>query len=121
MWIVNSCSLEHGAPSLRYAMKCSICVKTNNIKIIRESIVLVWKKFLLKRSRNDEDVVERWIDCSKCGNGVHEMFAFANEFSTERENNICPLCADSTVPVQGESVKIARWRRDKRKSMYLAS
>jgi len=84
--------------------------------------LLVCKKCLLKRSKNDEDVVERWIDCSKCGNSVHEMFAFANEFCTERENYICPLRADSTaVPVQGESVKVARWRRDKRTSMYLAS
>jgi len=64
----------------------------------------LYKRDLLKR-RNDEDVVERWIDCEKCSNGVHEMCAFANDFRTERANYICPLCADSTVPVEGESVK----------------
>ena len=62
------------------------------------------KRDLLKR-RNEEDVVERWIDCTKCGSGVHEMCAFVNEFCTDRENFVCPLCADSVLPLQIQSTK----------------
>ncbi len=59
----------------------------------------VHKRDLLKR-KNEEDVVERWIDCTKCGGGVHEMCALVNECCTDRENFICPLCADSALPQQ---------------------
>ena len=77
----------------------------------------LYKRDLLKR-RNDEDVVERWIDCSlKCGNSVHEVCAFANEFSTEREHYICPLCANSTVPVvDNESEKASKMEEGQEKS-----
>ena len=77
----------------------------------------LYKRDLLKR-RNDEDVVERWIDCSnsKCGNSVHEVCAFVNEFCTEREHYICPLCANSTAPVEGESEKASKMEEGEEES-----
>jgi len=59
----------------------------------------MYKRDLLKR-KNEEDIVERWIDCTKCGAGVHEMCAFVNEFCTDREKYVCPICVDSVLPEQ---------------------
>ena len=64
----------------------------------------MYKRDLLKR-RNEEDVVERWISCTKCTKGVHEICAFANEFCTDRDNYVCPLCTESTLPLGHDKVK----------------
>lgn len=66
---------------------------------------ILYKRDLLKR-KNDEDVVERWIDCKKCKRGVHQMCAFADEFSCDRDNFICPLCANSPLPRIGDNKKV---------------
>ncbi len=57
----------------------------------------MYKKHLLKR-RNDEDVVERWIKCTKCVSFSHEICAFVNEFCTDRDNYVCPQCSKSALP-----------------------
>lgn len=61
---------------------------------------LLHKRDLLKR-RNDEDAVERWVDCTKCKRGVHEMCAFVDEFSHDRDNFLCPICANTPLPPVG--------------------
>eukprot|EP00557_Chaetoceros_sp_GSL56_P004176 CAMPEP_0176491138 /NCGR_PEP_ID=MMETSP0200_2-20121128/8267_1 /TAXON_ID=947934 /ORGANISM="Chaetoceros sp., Strain GSL56" /LENGTH=1160 /DNA_ID=CAMNT_0017888537 /DNA_START=635 /DNA_END=4117 /DNA_ORIENTATION=- len=66
---------------------------------------ILYKRDLLKR-KNDEDVVERWIDCKKCKRGVHQMCAFADEFSCDRDNFICPMCSNSPWPRTGGSKKV---------------
>jgi len=57
----------------------------------------LFKRDLLKR-KNEEDVVERWITCSKCKAGMHEVCAFVSEFCTDRESFVCPLCIKASLP-----------------------
>ena len=51
------------------------------------------KRDLLKR-RNDEEVAERWVDCTKCGRGCHSICAMHDEIVSEssRQPFVCPLC-----------------------------
>ena len=65
--------------------------------------VVQYKRDLLKR-RNDEDIVERWLTCNKCGEGVHEVCAFANEFSVDHSNFECPQCTHSVLPVSSDNL-----------------
>ena len=55
------------------------------------------KRDLLKR-RNDEDVVERWLTCKTCGEGVHECCVFADEFTVHLDSFECPTCSKSILP-----------------------
>jgi Transcription factor involved in chromatin remodeling, contains bromodomain len=64
----------------------------------------LYKRDLLKR-KNDEDVVERWVDCKKCKRSVHQMCAFADEFSGDLDNFLCPLCTSSPLPRYGNDKK----------------
>lgn len=65
---------------------------------------VLYKKDLIKR-KNEEDVVERWIDCSKCTKSVHQMCAFVNEFDADPTTFVCPLCMDSVIPPSVDGVK----------------
>jgi len=81
----------------------------------------LYKRDLVKR-RNEEDVVERWISCTRCNKGVHEMCAFVNEFCTDRDNYVCPLCAESTLPMGGReetaSVVTKEEKKEKESLVY---
>jgi hypothetical protein len=59
--------------------------------------IVQYKRDLLKR-RNDEDIVERWFTCCKCGDGVHESCAFVDEFTIDESAFECPLCLKSVLP-----------------------
>jgi len=63
-----------------------------------------YKRDLLKR-RNDEDAVERWVKCVRCDVRMHEICAFTNEFSVNKESFVCPLCLKSKFPFQDMSGK----------------
>lgn len=56
-----------------------------------------YKKDLLKR-RNEEVAVERWLTCKKCGDGVHECCALANEFNVDRDTFECSVCSERLLP-----------------------
>jgi len=100
-------------------MKCSY-VRENNIKSICESIVLVCKK-LLKR-RNDEDVVEqRWINVQNVATVCMRCVPLPMNVAQSEKSISVFFVQTQLCLYKGESVKIARWRRDKRKIMYLAS
>ena len=75
------------------------------------------KRDLLKR-RNEEDVVERWIDCTKCGAGVHEMCAFVNKFCTDRDKFVCPLCTNSFFPEHAQDRTTEGANGDEDKFVY---
>lgn len=50
-----------------------------------------YKRQLIKR-KNDEDAVERWITCSQCRRGFHEVCVFHNEFGHNDGDYCCPFC-----------------------------
>lgn len=52
-----------------------------------------YKRDLLKR-KNDEEVAEHWLTCTKCKKGVHKICAMFNEFTHSETNYLCPLCVD---------------------------
>jgi hypothetical protein len=49
------------------------------------------KRDLLKR-KNDEEVVERWLSCSKCEIAVHQVCAMYNEHAHGEDEYVCPGC-----------------------------
>jgi hypothetical protein len=63
-----------------------------------------YKKDLLKR-KNDEEIAENWLTCSKCERGVHQVCAMHNEFVHSEEDYVCPTCIaeSSTNAVDGAS------------------
>jgi len=62
------------------------------------SQAIQYKRDLLKR-RNDEDIVERWLTCRKCGEGVHEICGYVNEFCNDTSEYECQLCSESILPL----------------------
>jgi hypothetical protein len=50
-----------------------------------------YKRDLLKR-KNDEEVVERWLSCSKCKTSVHQVCAMHNEYAHFEDEYVCPGC-----------------------------
>lgn len=55
-----------------------------------------YKRDLLKR-KNDEEVVERWLSCTKCDRSFHQVCAMHNEHAHSEDDYVCPVCvvADS--------------------------
>lgn len=56
-----------------------------------------YKRDLLKR-KNDEEVVERWLSCSKCDGAVHHVCAMHNKHAHCKDDYVCPGCVASTAP-----------------------
>lgn len=50
-----------------------------------------YKKHLLKR-KNDEEIAENWLTCTKCNRGVHQVCAMHNEVVHQEEGYVCPTC-----------------------------
>jgi len=50
-----------------------------------------YKRDLLKR-RNDEEVEERWVDCTRCQRGMHEVCAMHDAIISYGNDFVCPLC-----------------------------
>jgi len=50
-----------------------------------------YKQDLLKR-KNDEEIPEDWIECSKCSKGVHYICAMKDTFVGDNSNFVCPDC-----------------------------
>lgn len=57
-----------------------------------------YKRDLLKR-KNDEEVVERWVSCSKCKNSVHQVCAMHNEHAHFEDEYVCPGCISTVSPL----------------------
>lgn len=56
-----------------------------------------YKQELLKR-RNDEEIAEDWISCSKCDAGVHVICAMHNSHVHDSTAFVCPTCVLSDSP-----------------------
>jgi len=56
-----------------------------------------YKKDLLKR-KNDEEIAENWLTCTKCERGVHQVCAMHNEFVHSEEDYVCPACGLEASP-----------------------
>jgi hypothetical protein len=52
-----------------------------------------YKQDLLKR-KNDEEIAEQWVSCSKCTAGVHSICAMHNGFAHDDSHFVCPECQD---------------------------
>uniref|UniRef100_A0A7S0KXM4 histone acetyltransferase n=1 Tax=Asterionellopsis glacialis TaxID=33640 RepID=A0A7S0KXM4_9STRA len=59
-----------------------------------DGFVLRYKRDLLKR-KNDEEVMEEWVTCSKCFRGAHKICAMHNEFVHDTKDYCCPGCISS--------------------------
>mmetsp|Transcript_10345 Transcript_10345/g.18839 ORF Transcript_10345/g.18839 Transcript_10345/m.18839 type:complete len:1409 (-) Transcript_10345:498-4724(-) len=55
-----------------------------------ESVVR-YKRDLLKR-KNEEEVLEKWVNCSVCNRGVHHICTMFNEMVHNADEFVCPLC-----------------------------
>ena len=75
-----------------------------------------YKHDLLKR-RNDEEVAEYWLTCSKCEKGVHKICAMFNEFTDSAAKYICPLCFEG-VDTLMEKKRKPTLKKFKRDEMY---
>lgn len=53
-----------------------------------------YKRDLLKR-KNDEELVEAWLSCSKCNSRVHKVCAMFNECAQSETDFVCPGCVSS--------------------------
>jgi E1A/CREB-binding protein len=51
----------------------------------------LYKQCLLKR-KNNEEIVEDWVDCSTCGVSVHAICAMHNSSATTSNTFTCPTC-----------------------------
>jgi hypothetical protein len=64
-----------------------------------------YKRNLLKR-KNDEEVVERWLSCSKCKSTVHQVCAMHNEHAHLEDEYVCPGCISTastlSFPANGD-------------------
>lgn len=60
-----------------------------------------YKKDLLKR-KNDEEIAENWLTCTKCQRGVHQVCAMHNEFVHDETEYVCPMCVCESLST-GES------------------
>lgn len=58
-----------------------------------------YKRDLLKR-KNEEEVVEEWLTCSRCHSGVHRICAMHNEFVHDEEDYVCPSCVTASPSVE---------------------
>jgi len=63
---------------------------------LEDESICRYKRNLLKR-KNDEEVVESWVQCSRCQSSVHQFCAMYNSYVHSVENYLCPGCvgADS--------------------------
>lgn len=59
-----------------------------------------YKRDLLKR-KNDEELVEEWLTCSKCEMGVHRMCALHDSFGHPDDSYVCPGCTVSSSSTNG--------------------
>lgn len=50
-----------------------------------------YKRDLLKR-KNDEEIVEPWLNCSQCDGSVHKMCALLDEYVHDKDSYRCPDC-----------------------------
>lgn len=77
--------------SRQYCQRCyaglpPVLPATRNSKECR------YKVSFLKR-KNDEEIVERWVTCVECHNGVHTICAFRMDFiGDEGDDFVCPQC-----------------------------
>ena len=55
-----------------------------------------YKRDLLKR-RNDEEVVERWVKCTKCQKNMHAVCAMFNGLVSEKSTFVCVKCVAGNV------------------------
>jgi len=85
--------------SRQYCQKCFIGLPPV-LPVSGTEDVCRYKVNLLKR-KNDEEIVERWLTCVRCQNGVHAVCAIHNEFSEVNDEFICPEC------MQSENIRIA--------------
>lgn len=69
-----------------------------------------YKKDLLKR-KNDEEIAEQWLTCSRCSIGVHAVCAMHNGFVHQESDYVCPDCQDPGETV-GNHVEDAQVRDD---------
>jgi hypothetical protein len=53
-----------------------------------------YKRDLLKR-KNDEEIAERWLQCSKCDSPVHQMCVIHDEYIHDEAEYACPSCVVS--------------------------
>lgn len=51
----------------------------------------LYKQYLLKR-KNNEEIVEDWIDCTTCGVSVHAVCAMHNSSADATKSFTCPTC-----------------------------
>ena len=58
---------------------------------LEDESICRYKRDLLKR-KNDEEVVESWLNCSQCHLAVHRMCAMHNPYAHNEENYLCPSC-----------------------------
>lgn len=74
---------------------------------LEDESVCRYKRDLLKR-KNDEEVVESWVQCSRCQSSVHQFCAMYNSYVHSAENYLCPGCvgadnAGKNMPLEAKS------------------
>jgi hypothetical protein len=81
-----------------YANLPSVLPNTTDEDVFR------YKQDLLKR-KNEEEIVEEWINCRNCNLGVHQVCAMHNGFVHSETSYLCPDCqVPSDSPIDQKSV-----------------
>ena len=63
-----------------------------------------YKRDLLKR-KNDEEIVEKWLTCRSCGEGVHSICVLFNDATQDPDDFICCDCSSFSDEAQHENVE----------------
>lgn len=70
-----------------------------------------YKQDLLKR-KNDEEIAENWLTCSKCSAGVHAICAMHNDYVHESSNFLCFDCETAQEDPVTITVEDSRLTKD---------
>lgn len=62
-----------------------------------------YKRDLLKR-KNEEEIVEQWINCSQCQSSVHMMCAFYDPYVHVKADYVCPTCNEKNGDIVGDRI-----------------
>jgi len=83
---------------------------------LEDDSICRYKRDLLKR-KNDEEVVESWLSCSRCQSAVHQVCAMHNPFVPPSEGYLCPDCVSSDK-LDAEAAPLAPITENEATSLY---
>lgn len=101
--------------SRQYCQRCFACLPPVLSPTSANDETIRYKRDLLKR-KNDEELVEPWLTCSKCEMGVHQICALHDSF-VHPDDYVCPGCTSASSfttnsMVTGSAAEDGRPRRE---------